>query len=100
MALAGEIGLEVDVDSDSRLADTVNGWFGEAAGRMVVSVDTEHLDQVLDRAESVGISTVVAGEAGGASLRLGATVSVEVDVLRDNWRSRLPGALASGNLAE
>ena len=100
MALAGGIGLEVDADSDSSLADTVSGWFGEAAGRMVVTVDTEHLGQVLGRAESVGISTVVAGEAGGFNLRLGATVTVEVDVLQGNWRSRLPGALASGNLAE
>ncbi|CCM62461.1 MULTISPECIES: phosphoribosylformylglycinamidine synthase subunit PurL [Candidatus Neomicrothrix] len=100
MALAGEVGLEVSAGADTPLADTAGGWFGESAGRMVVAVASEHLNDVLDRAETVGIATVVLGESGGSNLRLGTTVTVDLDALRDNWRDRLPGALSSGNLAE
>ena len=100
MALAGEVGLEVSSGADTPLADTAGGWFGESAGRMVVAVASEHLNDVLDRAETVGIATVVLGESGGSNLRLGTTVTVDLDALRDNWRDRLPGALSSGNLAE
>ncbi|MEZ5371492.1 MAG: phosphoribosylformylglycinamidine synthase subunit PurL [Microthrixaceae bacterium] len=100
MAIAGNVGLEVDADATGALSDTVGGWFGESAGRMVVSVDPERLDDLVERAETAGISTVVLGSAGGSNLRLGTTVTVGVDALRDNWTSRLPGALSSGSLAE
>ncbi len=105
MAVAGDVGLETDGHdggdrTGSTIPDTTGGWFGESAGRMVVAVSEDELDGVLDRAHAVGVDAVTLGHAGGSVLRLGQVVTVDLQTLRDEWRSRLPAALGSGNLSE
>ncbi|MEZ5382278.1 MAG: phosphoribosylformylglycinamidine synthase subunit PurL [Microthrixaceae bacterium] len=98
MAVAGHVGLEVPSEGGCPVADTVGGWFGESAGRVVVGLPRDAVDAVRQRAKSAGISTISLGATGGSTLRLGATVTVDIDALREEWRRRLPAALGSGNV--
>ena len=67
--------------------------FSEFPGRFVMA--TRDPDAFVARAAAAGVATVVLGRAGGARLRIGATLDVAVRDLADRHRGALEAALAA-----
>src|SRR5262245_31738225 len=80
----GGAGAEVSIEAlnvgrDSRLNDAV-ALFGESASRVVVSVSTDNVTEVLQRSAMAGILARVIGETGGNRLRIAVAGRVIIDV--------------------
>jgi phosphoribosylformylglycinamidine synthase len=84
----GGAGAEVSIDAlnvgrDSRLNDAV-ALFGESASRIVVSVSSDSVTEILQRAALAGVLARVIGETGGNRLRIAVAGRVIVDVSVDD----------------
>jgi phosphoribosylformylglycinamidine synthase len=84
----GGAGAEVSIEAlnvgrDSRLNDAV-ALFGESASRVVVSVSSDNVTEILQRAALAGVLARVIGETGGNRLRLAVAGRVIVDVSVDD----------------
>jgi phosphoribosylformylglycinamidine (FGAM) synthase-like enzyme len=66
-AIAGQIGFDVYSDSDYR-ADGF--WFGEAAGRIVVSIHERHEEDLVNLAADFGVEALYLGETGSNTLNI------------------------------
>jgi len=83
----GGAGAEVSIDAlnvgrDSRLNDAV-ALFGESASRIVVSVSSDNVTEILQRAALAGVLARVIGETGGNRLRIAVAGRVIIDVSVD-----------------
>jgi phosphoribosylformylglycinamidine synthase len=69
---SGGIGCEVDVPAAGPAGEwrRIATLFGEAAGRVVVSVRPENRDALVQLAREAGVPAVVAGRTGGGRLRI------------------------------
>jgi phosphoribosylformylglycinamidine synthase II len=68
--------------------------FSEAAGRVVLCVAPEHLDQVRSGLDGVPVAEL--GRAGGDRLVVDGLVDLAVDDVVRAWRDTLPAAMAAG----
>ena len=66
--------------------------FGEAASRILVSVDPANLAVVLSAADEAQVPAVVVGETGGDGLSVGSLLDVAVADLADAWYGGLSDA--------
>jgi phosphoribosylformylglycinamidine synthase subunit PurL len=90
MAVAGGVGFTV-----ARVHDLAE-LFGEASGRVVVSVPPEAMAAVEERAAAAGVGAVRLGLGGGDRLVVKGLVDVALADAVDAWRNRLPAALGHG----
>jgi phosphoribosylformylglycinamidine synthase subunit PurL len=90
MAVAGGVGFTV-----ARIHDLAE-LFGEASGRVAVSVAPEAMAAVEERAAAAGVGAVRLGLAGGDRLVVKGLLDVALADARDAWRNRLPAALGHG----
>src|SRR5215467_2287491 len=95
----GGAGAEVAIDAlnvgrDSRLNDAV-ALFGESASRVVVSVSSDNVTEILQRAALAGVLARVIGETGGNRLRIAVAGRTIVDVSVDDaervWSTAIEG---------
>ncbi len=93
----GGVGAEasiegVEVARDPRV-NRVAALFGESASRVVVSVTTDVLASVLERAAAARVPARVIGQTGGNRLRIAAAGRIEIDVEVDDaertWASAI-----------
>jgi phosphoribosylformylglycinamidine synthase len=73
----------VEVARDPRV-NRVAALFGESASRVVVSVTTDVLANVLERAAAARVPARVIGQTGGNRLRIAAAGRIEIDVAVDD----------------
>jgi phosphoribosylformylglycinamidine synthase subunit PurL len=83
MAITGGVGFRVSI-GDARMC------FSESTSRVVLSVESERLNEVLGRASSAGVPTMIAGDAGGADLQADGAFRVALADATDAWREALP----------
>ena len=84
------LGAEVQVNCSP------TGLFSESQARALVAVPPALVDQVLEEAESIGVSAVDIGEVGGPRLLVradGAILDSTVETLHRIWSGALPKAL-------
>jgi phosphoribosylformylglycinamidine synthase II len=74
--------------------DGAGELYSEAAGRVVLCVASEHLDQARSRLGGVPVAEL--GRAGGDRLVIEGLVDVAVDDVVRAWRDTLPAAMAAG----
>lgn len=86
-AFAHGVGVRVVLD------DPFVQLFSESAARVLVSVPEQHHDEVAEIAEQHGVELASIGRTGGAFLEVADQFSIEIDDLRDAWRSTLPSVL-------
>ena len=86
-AFAHGVGVRVVLD------DPFVQLFSESAARVLVSVPEQHHDEVAEIAEEHGVELTSIGRTGGAFLEVADQFSIEIDDLRDAWRSTLPSVL-------
>jgi phosphoribosylformylglycinamidine synthase len=96
------IGAQVDLTA---LAGTPQGTpaprldallFGEAQGRVVISVAAVNAGKVLAQAKILGITATRIGTVGGETLQIkvpGATLSCELHELHDRWWNSIARAM-------
>jgi phosphoribosylformylglycinamidine synthase len=70
--------------------------FSEAPGRVLVSVLAAHLPALRALAGAEGVPLSFLGTTGGASLVLGDTADLPLDVLREAYETTLPRAMRRG----
>ncbi len=94
MAIAGNIGANIDISTDVARA------FGEDQARYIITVPNEFAERILTRAPAEGVSATVIGETGGDSITVG-NASIKVSELREAYEGTLPkfmaGELPVGN---
>jgi phosphoribosylformylglycinamidine (FGAM) synthase-like enzyme len=83
MAITGGVGFRVSI-GDARMC------FSESTSRVVLSVASESLNEVLGRASSAGIPAMIAGDTGGAHLQADGAFRVPLVDAADAWREALP----------
>jgi phosphoribosylformylglycinamidine synthase len=64
--------------------------FSESAGRVLVSVATEHVPEVLSLAMDIGVSAHEIGTTGGSALTVDGIPELPLAVLRTAWEGTLP----------
>jgi hypothetical protein len=64
--------------------------FSESAGRVLVSVATEHVPDVLSLAVDIGVSAREIGTTGGSALAVDGVPELPLAVLRTAWEGTLP----------
>jgi phosphoribosylformylglycinamidine synthase len=98
----GGAGAEVSIEAlnvgrDSRLNDAV-ALFGESASRVVVSVSTDNVTEILQRSAMAGLLARVIGETGGNRLRIAvagrAIIDVSVDDAERIWSTAIEHVFA------
>ena len=98
----GGAGAEVSIDAlnvgrDSRLNDAV-ALFGESASRIVVSVSSDNVTEILQRAALAGVLARVIGETGGNRLRIAVAgrsiIDVSVDDAERVWSTSIERVFA------
>ena len=86
-AIAGRCGFAVTADHECPPA----AWcFGESASRVVVTTDSQHLDEVLVRAADAGVAARDAGMTGGSRLIVSGVLDVALDDATRAWRGAIP----------
>ncbi len=93
----GGIGAEISIPAanvtDDRALDDAAALFGESASRVVMSLATDNVTAVLERAAAAGVAARVIGQTGGNRLRLAVGGRVVVDLPLDAaeraWSSAL-----------
>ena len=92
MAIAGGVGLEVDLEG---LEDRNGGTgeaalFGEAVGGFVVGADSDRIEALIDRAREAGVGALALGTAAGERIEIrvrGDSVALPVAEAEAAWRS-------------
>jgi phosphoribosylformylglycinamidine synthase len=91
MLIGGGHGAELDTTAlladNSGRADRT--FFGEAASRIIVAVDRPQVAAVRDLAEASAVPVTELGQVGGTRLEIAGVGEVEIDRLRDAWKSGL-----------
>ncbi len=92
MAIAGGVGVEVDLDAlvELRGGSGETCLFGEGSGGIVLAVAAGDLKGLLDRATSAGVEAFEVGGAGGDRIEIAAAerdVSVSLVDAERAWRS-------------
>jgi phosphoribosylformylglycinamidine synthase len=93
MAVRSGVGFRV-----ARIPD-IESLFGETPGRAVVCVTPERMQVVLELAAARGVSATQLGVAMGDELSFKDLCKMSLSEAVERWRSALPTALGSGNLA-
>ena len=93
MAVRSDIGFRV-----ARIPD-LEAMFGEVPGRAIVCVIPERMQPVLEMAAARGVTATQLGVAMGDELSFKDLCKMSLTRARETWRSALPEALGSGNLA-
>ena len=88
MAIAGGVGFNV------RLGDAMM-CFSESASRVVLSVAPDRINEVLGRAGSGRVPSVILGDAGGGDLHADGVFHVPVVEAEHAWRDALPSIMGS-----
>ena len=91
MAMAGNIGCDIEVQSDA-----ADAWlFGEDQGRYIVTVPAADADAFVAKAGDAGVSASIIGKTGGSDVILGgeAVAVAELKSLHENW---MPDYMAAG----
>ncbi|HEU0164116.1 MAG TPA: AIR synthase-related protein, partial [Thermomicrobiales bacterium] len=89
MALANNVGATIELPgivASSRLDET---WFGESASRILVSVETARVDDVIGRAADAGVDAYVLGATGGDAISLAGFGSLALHALLETSESAL-----------
>ncbi len=91
-AIAGTIGLRVDIDElvEARGCSGETAAFGEGPGGFVIAASPEVIEQLLASAASAGVDAWRIGEAGGQRIEISAAeleLSVPLDQAGGAWRS-------------
>jgi phosphoribosylformylglycinamidine synthase subunit PurL len=89
MAIAGGVGFEVDDIGGATL------WFSESASRVVLSVASSHLDEVVGRSEDAGVPATVLGNARGGRLVARGAFEVDLPAAAAAWRETIPDAMGA-----
>ncbi len=97
MAFAGRVGLDLDLTGllQDEALDLPAACFAESPSRYLLEITPDHLDAATRSLRDAGVPMVVVGVfAGHDQLRLWSspdceTLRVDLDVLRDAWRSPL-----------
>ena len=89
MALAGDIGLGVDHNTD---IDEAGWFFGEDQGRYIVACPRSAANKIADRAKAVGSIARWLGETGGEMLRLDKS-EIAISTLRDLHEGGFPAMM-------
>ena len=89
------IGAEIDLSAlkDVRLDALL---FGEAQGRIVISVSALNAGKVLAQAKILGVPAAVIGKVGGTSLKItaaGQTLTADTAELHDAWWNSIARAM-------
>ena len=87
MAVRSGMGFDVVVD------DGHVGLFSEAPSRVVACVPQEAVDEVVRRAATAGVASVVLGQAGGDRLVVRGVVDVALAEATATWSRALPAKL-------
>lgn len=89
------LGAKVDLSAwDANRLDAL--LFGEAQGRIVISVAKNHVDQVLAKAREMGVPATRLGETGGTTLEImarGKTLSWNLGRLHGLWWNSIADAM-------
>ncbi len=88
MAIAGDVGFDV------RIGDAIM-CFSESASRVVLSVAADRLNEVLGRAGSGRVPSVILGDAGGTDLHADGGFHVSLADAEHAWRDALPSIMGS-----
>jgi phosphoribosylformylglycinamidine synthase len=97
MAIGGGCGFDLAIpEANDGVADAA--WcFGESASRVVLSVASELVDDVLALAHRRGVAAADLGAAGGTVLRLAGAAGPVLEVALEDatraWRDAIPAAL-------
>ncbi|GGR02436.1 phosphoribosylformylglycinamidine synthase subunit PurL [Deinococcus ruber] len=96
MAIAGNVGLSVTLDTDAR-PDAL--LYGEAHSRVVVAIDSDHSAAAERQLADLGVPFTRLGESGGDSVtislpRQNVQLSVNLSALRDAYEEPLKAVLA------
>jgi phosphoribosylformylglycinamidine synthase len=101
-AFDGGRGMDVNLPRAVNLgAWSVNATlFGEAASRIVVSVTTERLEDVLAEAEAAGVTVTEIGDTGGDRIRVSVDGVVAIDVAvadaEQAWATAIEQKMSAG----
>jgi phosphoribosylformylglycinamidine synthase subunit PurL len=92
IAIAGEVGLNVDLDGlvEARGCSGETALFGEGPGGFVVAGDPDAIERLLARAGEAGVDAFAIGTAGGAVIAIAAAeaeLAVPVADASAAWRS-------------
>ncbi len=92
MAIAGEVGLNVDLDGlvEARGCSGETALFGEGPGGFVVAGDPDAIERLLASAGEAGVDAFQIGSAGGAGIEIAAAeaeLSVPAADAARAWRS-------------
>jgi phosphoribosylformylglycinamidine synthase len=83
MAMAGQIGAQLDVDTDDPAF-----WFGENQGRYVIT--TNNAEVVQNACKNAGLDCQPLGQTGGDAMNLGGKTEIAVTRLHDLHEGWLP----------
>ena len=91
MALASEVGVALNLDSD--VADHA-AFFGEDQARYLIALRRDQLDELDAKAEAAGVAYAVVGQAGGDEISLtgqaGLLAAVQLSALRAAHEGWMP----------
>jgi phosphoribosylformylglycinamidine synthase len=75
----------------------VHVWlFSETAGRVLASVEPNHLPALRALAAAEGVPVSFLGTVGGDALRIGEEADIPVQALREAYEEALPSAMRHG----
>ncbi len=86
----GGLGVELEIN------DQPHQLFSETQARAIVAVAPDFVEQVMAKAEKLGVPVVEVGSVGGSSMKLrcdGAAMDSKVEDLHRIWSTALPRAL-------
>ncbi|NQV58740.1 MAG: phosphoribosylformylglycinamidine synthase subunit PurL [Alphaproteobacteria bacterium] len=89
MAMAGDIGLELDGPDDPGF------WFGEDQGRYLLSVPATFVDAILQQAEKRQVPAQIMGRTGGETLTMNTCEPISLSRLRRSHEAWLPDYMNS-----
>jgi len=91
MCLGKGLGARLNWPYERHAADI----FGEAQSRVVVTIPTEHFEELESRCLDMNVPLVRLGTTGGSELTLWSGCSVGVDQIKSSYEGALPAIMAS-----
>lgn len=88
MALAGDMGVDIDMDFGALAAHAA--FFGEDQARYVIEVSRNEAEAIQKKAESAGVPLSPVGTVGGEALKQAGEVLISLAELRDVNEAWLP----------
>ncbi|HZT77596.1 MAG TPA: phosphoribosylformylglycinamidine synthase subunit PurL [Vicinamibacterales bacterium] len=92
------IGVEVELDAvrvaSAAAINAAAALFGESASRVLVSVSSDDVTAVLERAAAAGVSAKMIGQTGGNRIRIAVAGSTLIDVAVSEAERRWSSAIA------